>query len=326
MSTEIPAGFHPNYPTEDGDVILLSSDGVKFCVHSLMLRKASSVFDGMISMPAPNHPANQPANNVIPLSEPAFVVAFLMDAIYPHDSFPSIANYEEARQIVAAQDKYTFGRVLPILRSVVIDNEELRNQTLRLYSLARKRQWTEEIASSSKKTLDKKLYYSDPEHLKQILELSHPDLLALDQLHNSRRSEILKLDTDAISKFATNINIYGEDDVEGPKAEFFWICPSPCNGIVSLSDTEKVYAALESFKHALQVYLDRNPAASALFDRNAFGDKLASLTKSFRGIRCESCERPFVDEDRAWKHFQRIERRIPKTVLESVQPAQLFDL
>ncbi len=319
MSTETPAGYHPNYPTEDGDVILLSSDGVKFCVHGLMLRKASSVFEGMISMPAPNHPANQPVNNVIPLSEPAFVVAFLMDAIYPHDTFPSIANYEEAREIVAAADKYMFGRVLPILRSVVIDNEELRNQTLRLYSLACRCQWTEEIASSSKKTLDKKLYYSDPEHLKQILELSHPDLVALDRLHESREAEILKLDTDAISKFAMDISIYDEDGEEGPKAESYWICPGPCNGIVG--DTEKVNAALESFKHALQAYLDLNPAAFALFDRNAFGDKLASLTRSFRGIRCESCERPFVDEDRAWQHFQTVERRIPKTVLESVQPA-----
>ncbi len=317
MSTEIPAGYHPNYSTEDGDVILLSSDGVKFCVHSLMLRKASSVFEGMISMPAPSHPVNQPAHNVIPLSEPAFVVAFLMDAIYPHDTFPSIANYEEARKIVVAAEKYMFDRVLIILRSVVIANEELRNQTLRLYSLARRCQWVEEIASSSKKTLDKELYVS--EHFEQILELSLSDLLALDQLHKSRRVEILELDTDVISIFAMDVNIYGEDDEGGPKAASFWICPGPCNGFVG--DAEKVFAALESFKLALKDYVVQNPAAPALFDRNVFGDKLASLTQNFKGIRCESCQRPFVDEDCAWKHFQTVERRIPKTVLEIVQPA-----
>ena len=59
--------FHPDFDDEKDDIILLSSDGVHFRVHSVVLRGASAVFSGMLEIPQPRESPDTPS--IIPLEE-----------------------------------------------------------------------------------------------------------------------------------------------------------------------------------------------------------------------------------------------------------------
>lgn len=98
-------------------------------------------------------------------------------------------------------------------------------------------------------------------------------------------------------------------------------CTLRCDGWDG-GDEERIYAALTSFKNELERYLDKEPAASALFERRLFHEKFERFARisGFKWIHCGSCKKPFADEEQAWSHFQRVNSRLPKTVFESVQP------
>ncbi|KLO10948.1 hypothetical protein SCHPADRAFT_492702 [Schizopora paradoxa] len=316
MSTAL----HHNYAAVDGDIILVSSDDVNFHVHSLMLREASPVFDGMAQMPSPQEGEKRPTDHTIHLDEPAFVVGFLMDSIYPRGTFPSVANYVHAWEIANAAEKYMLGRALIVLRGAILDNEELRDQTLRLYKLARKCQWTDVIASSSKKSLDKPLLnlrYIEPQTQEQFLELSNEEAQDLIRLHKDRVTEILRFHPGHISKWdcmSETFNIHGE-----PVTITGWLCN--CGG-GGFDDDVMLEDATTLLKNEIEKILDQEPAASALFERRSFSELFKKIVRIsvFKSIDCQSCDGPFANEETAWNHFQSVRRRIPSTIFDSILP------
>lgn len=311
--TEHLAGVHPRYVFDDGDLTLASSDKITFRVHASLLKHASPVFHDMISMPGPagsTGEAHSSADVPVPLSEPAFVVEFLLDAIYPLDTLPTVKSYRGAHAIAVAADKYDIGRVLPILRSAVLDSEELRNEPLRLFSLARRRKWTAEIASSSTKSLEKPLFNSDPENLKQILELSHKDLVDLASLHARRKTAILKINTQHVSEFSINEAYYDEADPLSPEVLFNWTCF--CSEVIE--DDNTVISAFRMFIVVLADYLEREPMGSALFTANRSTFDQALALKALREIRCKNCGKAFFDERILWSNFDKMRKHIPMAV------------
>ncbi|KLO10944.1 hypothetical protein SCHPADRAFT_999218 [Schizopora paradoxa] len=327
MATGVAPGVHPKYAAADGDVVLVSSDNVKFKVHSLILREASTVFEGMVNMPAPQPDgAGNSSDHEVKLEEPSFVVESLMDAIYPRETLPTVSNYAQAWEIAKAADKYMIGRALSILQAIILQNEELRKQTLRLYKLARRYQWTDVIASSSRASLDKPLLnflYMDLETQEQFFELSKEDAEDLLRLHKDRIIDILNFDAQTMTKFDCDTDVYGEDTEEGPKLLTIWRCPArTINGCPGYGDPERIDAALISFKNEVERYLSQNPAAPGLFQREAFGEKFKEFvrTSGFEWIKCNSCKKPFADEEIAWEYLQHVESLIPNTVFETIQP------
>ncbi|KLO10949.1 hypothetical protein SCHPADRAFT_492703 [Schizopora paradoxa] len=321
MSTSLPAVFHATYAFEDGDVVLVSSDNIQFLVHSVVLREASPVFRDMTTIPGPREAEKQPSDRTIKLDEPAFVMEFLMDAIYPRETFPSVLNYNQAWEIARAADKYDIGRAFTILRSTILHNEELRGQTFRLYKLARRYQWTDIIAFSSKASLDKPLLnlrYMEPEALEHFFELSSEDAEDLLRLHRSRCAEILDFNVNNLTEYFFAEDVVTEDGE--PKLAMYWGCGNGCGG----TSDEVTDAAFTSFKNGLEKYLDREPAASALFERKAFDELFKELVRisAFKLANCRKCKRPFMNGEKAWEYFQGVASRIPSTVLEIVQPVE----
>ena len=55
--------FHDRYNFDDGDLILLTSDNVKFRVHSVVLKAGSGVFRDMLELARPNEQnSSEPIN------------------------------------------------------------------------------------------------------------------------------------------------------------------------------------------------------------------------------------------------------------------------
>lgn len=48
------ATFHPDFNKPEDDIVLQSSDGVLFRIHSFYLKRASGVFDAMFAIPKPS--------------------------------------------------------------------------------------------------------------------------------------------------------------------------------------------------------------------------------------------------------------------------------
>lgn len=72
--------FHPSYSDVHADLVLLSKDGVRFRVHSLILKLASGFFRGMLGIPKAE---SEGPEDAIPMEENADVIGALLDTVFP---------------------------------------------------------------------------------------------------------------------------------------------------------------------------------------------------------------------------------------------------
>lgn len=176
-------GFHNRYDFQDGDVVLESSDKVKFRLHSVFLKQSSSVFRDMIELA-------QPSNDVVPVAEPSELMALLLDYIYPLDapSLPKPATLKVAVKLGEIADKYNIPRVIASLRAV-LHEEKYRKSPIDLYALACRWKWPEIAAIASTETL---LYDLGLDQcLEKMQQLNAADLCKLLKLHNRRKKQIM---------------------------------------------------------------------------------------------------------------------------------------
>ncbi|KAH8116591.1 hypothetical protein DFH11DRAFT_1688101 [Phellopilus nigrolimitatus] len=189
---------HPAYAYPDGDVVLRTSDDVKFRVHSIMLKLSSGFFRQMLEVP--RDPSEMP-DDAIPLSEESEVVACLLDLVYPtyyasvegsdagSARLPSLPDYDFAWALTEAADKYDMPRALAAVRAVVMNTDTLRTQSLSLYVLACRWKWTAEARFASTGTLAAPLLRTENFSILRMLDST--DLCNLLALHAARKAAIL---------------------------------------------------------------------------------------------------------------------------------------
>ncbi|KAF9006835.1 hypothetical protein BDZ89DRAFT_1079555 [Hymenopellis radicata] len=92
----------PNFSASDADVCIVSSDGIRFKVHSTNLRSASSIF--------PTPPPTSQSDDAVHLDEPARVLRILLAYIYPDPPHPELedAEFDLLYDVAIAADKYQF--------------------------------------------------------------------------------------------------------------------------------------------------------------------------------------------------------------------------
>lgn len=100
-----PTSLGRHYLTfPDGDIVLKSSDGVKFRVDSAILRRASPFFFTMLQLPSPHedlHSLPVP----IEMSETADVLDDILRSIYPASAPLKIVEHGHAIELLRAVDK-----------------------------------------------------------------------------------------------------------------------------------------------------------------------------------------------------------------------------
>ena len=141
--------FHPDFNDETDDIILRSSDGVHFRVHSVTLRKASIVFGDMLSIPQPPKAPSEAVQNtschsVIDLQEPQKVVKTCLSLITSTPLPPETFNeFESLAEAVRFCDKYEMHGGLSVLRMLAHAPRFLEKHPVSLYKLACKCRWDE---------------------------------------------------------------------------------------------------------------------------------------------------------------------------------------
>ena len=77
--------FSPNFNSDDGDLILRSTDGISFVVKRLPLAVVSDVFESMFKIPQPDQNEERPAGkegfDVVDVEEKADVVLIALRSV-----------------------------------------------------------------------------------------------------------------------------------------------------------------------------------------------------------------------------------------------------
>jgi hypothetical protein len=100
----------------DADIILQSSDLVKFRVHKSVLVTSSPIFGDMFSLPQPANDFAPDGLPVLRLSEAADVLNSLISMLYP--VLPEMPHStDDILALLAATDKYDMGAVQSFIRA-----------------------------------------------------------------------------------------------------------------------------------------------------------------------------------------------------------------
>lgn len=142
-----------DFYASDSDTLLLSSDDIKFCVHRCILAAASPFFEHMFELPQPPaDPANEERRPVISMSEPGSTVERLLHFVYPVPH-PTISSLDDFVTILGVAVKYEFLGVISSLRKQLISPAFLRDNPVRVFSIASRYELEYEAQVASGHTL-----------------------------------------------------------------------------------------------------------------------------------------------------------------------------
>ena len=270
--------FHPEFKTasEEGDVVLLSSDGESFRLPIFALRMASTFFKSTLELPQgsqvenSSHAQGHEPTMVIPLPESSFVVESLCRLICLRsiDASVAIPHYIAAKDLLYAAEKYELHCVTSFVRAA-ISASRFTEEPLQLYALSCRYNWPEERKAFAMMTLDMDL--TEDVHSDALRSLDNcADLLALMKLRWSRKSKFKQiLDSDRFSASKSPAKCYR------------------CSGTFTPT-------AWRELKWLLLDEIDRVPSGKTI---RAHGFFDAPAVVPVFQIKCIHCNRTNVDKD-----------------------------
>ncbi|KAI5117144.1 hypothetical protein M0805_000071 [Coniferiporia weirii] len=180
----------PDYAFPDATLVLLSSDGMAFKVHTIVLQLGSKFFETMTSLPQKGPvDAENSEDNAIHLAEDKELLKALLDIIYPGRHPSDIASSSFATQLAAAGEKYDMPDVAAFIRNE-ISKSTFPGSALDAYVLACRFGWMEEARTVSSRTLNVDLRSDTSRQL--LKQLDGSSLLKLLDLHRRRRELVLE--------------------------------------------------------------------------------------------------------------------------------------
>jgi len=184
--TDQPYAYDVAFAEDDAKIILTSSNGVSYRVHSFTLRTTSGFFRDMMSLP--QHDSAESRGDTITLDETSDVLGSLLRMI---SGFGAVkwASYDEVENVLAAAQKYDMRGPILTIRSAITSPFFLE-QPLRLYAIAAHYGWEEEAKLASKYSL--RLSLHDNEHATILDRIPTTFILRLLRLHRLRRDEFKK--------------------------------------------------------------------------------------------------------------------------------------
>ena len=186
--------FHPLFSTE-GDIVLRSKDAVLFRVPSSALRMTSSWFRAMFSLPQ-SPPSNalssdgtgigRASESEIALDEDSRTVEHFLRMICGL-AIPELDSWDVVDPLLYVAEKYDTPGPVSIIRAL-LRTPPFLEAPLHLYATACRWGWEPEARIAATLTLSLNLYA--PENRAGLLKLKTPSLLALIDLHHSRREKL----------------------------------------------------------------------------------------------------------------------------------------
>ncbi|KAF7986336.1 hypothetical protein HWV62_35322 [Athelia sp. TMB] len=230
--------FDPDFTEPDADIILQSSDGLRYRLSSYTLRTTSGFFRGMLTLPQGSPRTRSEAEEVIVLDEHSSLIGVMLRMIAGLD-FVQWGTLGEAEEMLGIADKYDMPGPMAIIRTSLCMPDNLK-EPLKVYAIAARFGWEREAKTASALTLNLSIH--DEDHSAILLGIPPTYLLKLFRLHHTRRETFLEL-----SKPSGNPFELGE------------LTPCTRCGCLSLR-----VIALSHLLNAMVVALERDLSGSAL--------------------------------------------------------------
>ncbi|KIJ69901.1 hypothetical protein HYDPIDRAFT_23059 [Hydnomerulius pinastri MD-312] len=182
---------------EDADVVLESSDEVKFCVHRCILAAASPFFEHMFALPQPPSEALGKDNRpLIPVSEHSSTIGTLLQFIYPEPD-PEVTSLDELVTLLATSVKYDFLGPIAALRKDLLSPRFLKESPTRVYAIASRFELEYEAQIASRHTLSCNVLECPlSDDLKFISAHAYHRLLVLHRTRAETAQALLKISQD----------------------------------------------------------------------------------------------------------------------------------
>ena len=243
--------FHDRYNFDDGDLTLLTSDNVKFRVHSAVLKVGSGVFRDMLELARPD---TQNPSEPISLSETSATLERVFQFLYPADAtLLKPATFKGAQDLCEIAIKYDMPLALSGMRLVILGTREYYiDDSIDVYIYACKHGWDDVADVASAATLTTGL--SNERVMKKLKALNGPDLYNLINLHTRRKKQIVD-----------SIRALEDDDRNLPMTlphSLNCMCYDEGDGS-SVGETPQVFEAL---RDAVAGVLDRRPIGDTVVD------------------------------------------------------------
>lgn len=201
--------YHPLYSSPDADLVLLSTDGLKFRVHSFIMSMASeNPFGDMLEI---GRDEQEGIDDAVPMYEASDVVQAILAIIYPNQAFPAIGTCDFASRLLSTAEKFHMHKVTSAVRSVIMNHPHFRiSQPLELYLMATRYGFDEEAKLALTAVLDVNL--TSPTHFETLKKFDVESLLKLQSLHHRRKEALFAaMDPYTLSGVLT----YCPSDLEG---------------------------------------------------------------------------------------------------------------
>lgn len=316
--------FHASFNSSEhgADLVLRSKDGIKFRVHSQILRVASKVFDDMLSLNSKRSDdsestteADDPASDPVQLEESALVLTTLLDLIYPQHVLPPSATL--TAQLIydagCAAKKYDIDPVVDSLQNCLYTREVMQPlSALQKFGVARRLGWGDVAQWASTDTLA--LDLGSRASQKALATLDTASVLEIQKLHRRRRLIL----TNALLYVCNEPRLATDEDELEYLITYSEISNAPahsntsaCDAVVQLRDL----AAWAKLKFAVMTEMEKSPLGSR-FQVDDFFDNVEFAGLWSAKFSCTCWGQTMLDKARFRTAFRDVLAKLPTCVPE----------
>ncbi|KAJ8076714.1 hypothetical protein PM082_001137 [Marasmius tenuissimus] len=219
----IPTSSTYSFDSPDADIIIISSSCEpiprEFRLHRNILTLASPFFQDMFSLPQSHHSSKQEVP-ILPVSESSDTLDTLFHFVYPILD-PFIETLDVLEAVLEAAVKYDFLSAIQHLRKVLVEQRFLTNFPLRVFAIAWRYDFQEEIDLAVRYTLNTDIL-SVPltNDLKHVTAHTFRRLVDLHRRRTSAAHDLLQIPHEVK---CPHCNGYGHARYNAPKWWYEWM-------------------------------------------------------------------------------------------------------
>jgi hypothetical protein len=176
--------FHPDFASEDADVVLTSKDDVSFRTYSLFLRKSSTFFRDTLSLPQPTSQtdSHDPFEHRVHLDETADTIERVLRMI-SFMEVPPLDSLQVIDPLLYALDKYGMPGPTSVIRIAIMLEKFLIADAVWVYAIACRYGWIHEAGVAAKRTLGVDILAAISSRTSKLETLNGKDLISLLLIH-----------------------------------------------------------------------------------------------------------------------------------------------
>ncbi|KAF8498811.1 hypothetical protein JB92DRAFT_3125243 [Gautieria morchelliformis] len=179
--------YHVDFSSSEGDIVLVSSDQVKFCTHTFLLKVASGVFRSTHSLPQLAGVLRDEHGLELRLPEDARTIDAILRLISGME-IPALSTFDDIEKVLLTAKKWDMPGPPSIIHRMITP-QALLDDPVRLYALACRVGWSDAAAVAAKHTLDVDLQHEDVQPI--LHSIDSRDLLKLLNMRTRRRDALL---------------------------------------------------------------------------------------------------------------------------------------